>query len=171
MTTREQQFGREQQLGREQRLGLEQRLGAHPLLAGITEAALAEIAACARAVEVAAGAFLFHEGETADRCYLLYHGRIALGASQPGRGHLVLETLGPGEIVGLSWLIPPYRFAYDGQAMELIRAIVLDAACLRAKIAADSALCCALLRRLVPVLAQRLQGARLQSLDVYGRHR
>ena len=68
----------------------------------------------------------------------------------------------------MSWLIPPYRWTYDAQALELMRAIAMDADCLRGKCEADHDLGYDLMKRFVPVLVERLQATRLQMLDVYG---
>jgi len=71
--------------------------------------------------------------------------------------------------VGVSWLVPPYRWTYDARAVERVRAISLDAECLRGKCDDDPALGYDMMTRFVPILVQRLQATRLQLLDVYGR--
>ena len=93
---------------------------------------------------------------------------MALEIKAPGRGAITFQTLGEGEVVGVSWLIPPYRWSYDAKALELIRAIAMDAACLRGKCEADHDLGYEMMKRFMPVLIQRLQATRLQILDVYG---
>ena len=117
-----------------------------------------------------AGQYLFHEGEPADQFYLVRHGRVALQLTAPGRGAVTFQTLGEGEIIGVSWLIPPYRWSNDAKALELTRAIAVDAACLRQKCEADHDLGYDMMKRFMPVLAERLQATRLQILDVYGAH-
>jgi CRP-like cAMP-binding protein len=119
-------------------------------------------------VRFEAGQYLFREGDPADQFYLLRQGRVALELTAPGRGAVTFQTLGPGEIVGVSWLIPPYRLNYDAKALELVRAIAMDAACLRQKCEADHHLGYEMMKRFMPVLIQRLQATRLQILDVYG---
>ena len=79
-------------------------------------------------------------------------------------------TVGEGEIVGVSWLIPPYRWTYDAKALDLVRAIGMDATCLRQKSEDDHDLGYEMMKRFVPVLVERLQTTRLQILDVYGAH-
>ena len=115
--------------------------------------------------------YLFHAEDPADWIYLVRHGRVALELATPGRGAVQFETVGEGEIVGLTWLLPPYRWGYDARAAELTRAIALDARCLRDKCEADHDLGYEMLKRFLPVLVQRLQATRLQMLDVYGRAR
>ena len=74
-----------------------------------------------------------------------------------------------GEILGASWLVPPFRWTFDARALERTRAIALDAVCVRAKCEQNPELGWDLMKRLAPVLIERMQAARLQMLDVYGR--
>ena len=68
----------------------------------------------------------------------------------------------------MSWLIPPYRWTYDARALERVRAIAIDAACLRRKCEEDHDLGYAMMKRFVPALVQQLQATQMQILDVYG---
>jgi len=122
---------------------------------------------CAGEAKFEAGAFLFREGEPANHFYLLREGRVALEIAAPHAGKLTVQTLGAGEIVGLSWFVAPYRWAFDARALEPTRAIGMDALCLRGKLDAEPALGYAVLQRFFPVLLERLQATRLQMLDVY----
>jgi CRP-like cAMP-binding protein len=150
--------------------GLERIIGEHPFFAKMDKRFLDIVVGCAKNVRFEAGQYLFHEGEAADQFYLLRHGRLALQITSPGRGALTFQTLGEGEIVGISWLIPPYRWAYDAKALELTRAVAMDAACLRGKCEADHDLGYDMMKRFMPVLIQRLNAIRMQVLDVYGTH-
>ena len=116
-----------------------------------------------------AGKYLFREGGPADQLYLIREGRVALEIAAPGSGAVTFQTVGEGEIVGISWLFPPYRWTYDARAVERVRAIGMDATCLRNKCEADHSLGYDVMKRLVPILFQRLQATRLQVLDVYGK--
>jgi CRP-like cAMP-binding protein len=93
---------------------------------------------------------------------------VALEMSAPGRGTMTFQTLHEGDIVGVSWLLPPYRWRYDARAVELVRAIGMDAKCLRGKCDTDHDLGYEMMLRFVPVLVERLQSTRMQILDVYG---
>ena len=150
--------------------GLERILKQHPFFAGLDDAFCDLVCGCAKNVSFQAGQYLFHEGEPADWFYLLRHGRVALQIAAPGRGALTFQTVGEGEIVGVSWLVPPYRWSNDAKAIDLSRAIAMDAACLRRKCESDHDLGYEMMKRFMPVLIQRLQAARLQILDVYGTH-
>jgi CRP-like cAMP-binding protein len=140
-----------------------------PFFAGLDEAARELVGGCARNARFAAGDYLFHEGESADLFYLVRQGRVALEVKAPGRGAITFATLGESEIVGVSWLAPPYRWTYDARALTDVSAISMDAACLRRKCEADHDLGYEMMKRFMPVLIERLQTTRLQMLDVYGR--
>jgi len=148
--------------------GLDRIVREHPFFAGLDEAFCKLVCGCAKNVRFEAGQYLFREGGPADQFYLLRHGRVALQVSAPGRGEVTFQTVGEGEIVGVSWLIPPYRWSYDAKALELVRAISMDAKCLRQKCESDHDLGYEMMKRFVPVLVQRLQATRMQILDVYG---
>ena len=93
------------------------------------------------------------------------------GNSCSGRATpIVFETLQDGDIVGASWLVPPYRWMFDARAVGLTRAIGMDAACLRGKCEADHHLGYEMMKRFLPILVGRLHATRLQILDVYGKH-
>jgi len=115
-----------------------------------------------------AGAFLFREGDPADRFYLVRRGRAAIEISAPERGGIVVETVGPGEVIGFSWLFPPYRWRFDARVLEPMTALALDGACLRGKCEEDHELGYQLVRKAADVVLERLQATRMQLLDVYG---
>jgi CRP/FNR family transcriptional regulator, cyclic AMP receptor protein len=148
--------------------GLERFVREHPFFAGLDEGFLGLVCGCARNVVFQAGDYLFHEGAPADQFYLLRHGRVGLEITVPGRSAVTFQTLVAGEIVGVSWLFPPYRWTYDARALELTRAIALDAACLRGKCEQDHDLGYDRMKRFVPVVVERLHATRMQILDVYG---
>ena len=148
--------------------GLDRILREHPFFAGLSDADLHFVAGCARNHRFDAGDYLLREGQAANEFFLIRHGRVALEIAAPGQAPSVLLTPGAGEMVGVSWLAPPYKWMYDARAMELVRAIGIDAACLRNKCEADPRLGYEFSKRLMPVLVRRLHATRLQHLDVYG---
>ncbi len=86
----------------------------------------------------------------------------------PSRGTITLDTLHDGEVVGWSWLIPPYRWMFGARAVESTSAVAFDGACLRGKCDTDPALGYALMQRVSQVMYERLQASRVQLLDMYG---
>ena len=153
------------------RQGLERIVSEHPFFAELGPEHCHLVAGCAKNVHFEAASFILREGDSADEFYLIREGRVALEIHAPGKHEIVFQTVGPGEIIGVSWLVPPYRWSYDARAIEPVRAISLDARCLRGKCDADHDLGYEMMTRFVPILVQRLQATRLQLLDVYGSHR
>jgi CRP-like cAMP-binding protein len=139
-----------------------------PLFAGLTTAQLELIAGCARNEHVEDGTMLFREGDPADRFYLVRKGAVALEIAAPGRDALVVGTFRDGEVVGWSWLFPPYRWHFDGRVTRPAGLIAFDGACLRGKCDADHELGYLLMQRFAASMVERLQATRLQLLDVYG---
>jgi len=143
-------------------------LAEHPFFKGLEEPYLQLLVGCASNVRFDAGEVIFREGEEANRFYLIRQGKVAVETFAPGRGPIIIQTLGEGELVGWSWLIAPYRWRFDGRAVELTRAIALDGECLRGKCEEDHNLGYELMKRVAHVMEQRLEATRLQLLDVYG---
>jgi CRP-like cAMP-binding protein len=143
-------------------------VAAHPLLAGLPGDAVKSVAGCAQNVAFDPGALLLAEGDPADTLYLVRRGHVAIEIHAPGRGPIVIETVGPGAVVGWSWLVPPYRWHFDARAAGAVGAIAVDGACLRRKAETDPALGYALMKRVAIVLLDRLQMTRLRLLDLYG---
>lgn len=138
------------------------------VFADLTPPQLELISGCGRLTALEAGRELFSEGQEASVFYLVRHGRVALELGIPGQGSATLSTHGPGEVLGWSWLFPPYRWHFDGRVVERGSAIVFDAACLRTKAEDDHDLGYELMKRFASQIVERLQATRLQALDVYG---
>jgi CRP/FNR family cyclic AMP-dependent transcriptional regulator len=146
---------------------LEPILAKHPFLKGLEPEHLKILVGCASNVRFNAGQFLFHESEEANEFYMIRQGKVAIQIHGAERGPITVQTIGEGEVLGWSWLIPPYYWRFDAQALELTRAIALDGKCLRTKSEEDRDLGYQLLKRFAGIAVERLEAARLQLLDVY----
>ncbi len=85
---------------------------------------------------------------------------MALDVQVPGEGPAAIGTVGIGEALGWSWLLPPYQWAFGAQCVTEVHAIEFSAPAVRDRCEADPALGYELTRRLLPVLAGRLQATR-----------
>lgn len=148
---------------------LESLLAGHRFFEGLDSRYISLIAGCGTNVHFEAGQYVFHEGEPADRFYIIRHGKVALETFVPERGPYVIETIGEGDVLGWSWLFPPYRWYFDARALELLRAVALDGDCLRGKCEVDYRFGYELTSRFAEIIVQRLRATRLQLLDVYDR--
>ena len=143
-------------------------LADHPFFRGFDEATLQLIAGCGQNVHFAPDARISAEGDSADLFYVLRTGKVALEVDDPRKGPQIIETLREGEILGVAWLVPPYRWAFDVRALESTSAIAVDAACLRGKCDDDPELGYEMLKRFAALVRNRLQATRLVLLDFYG---
>jgi len=150
---------------------LERVLGEHPFFSGLPPPYLSLLNGCAENVVFKAGEYLFREGQAADRIYVLRHGRVGLEVAPPAGAPITVETLSEGEVLGWSWLFPPYRAHFDAPALTLVRAISLDGECLRGKCDQDTGLGYEVARRFSALVVRRLESTRLQLLDLYGQRR
>ncbi len=147
---------------------LERILSTHRFFHGLDPRYLELLVGCAANVRFAADDFLFRTGEEANQFFLIREGKVALEISVPGRVPIIVQTLRENEILGWSWLIPPYHWQLDARAVEPTRAIALDGKCMRTKCEADHDLGYELLKRFAHIIEGRLLETRLQLLDVYG---
>ncbi len=143
-------------------------LGDHEFFTGMAPEHLEFIAGCGRLAVFPAGTALAREGDEAGEFYVLRTGRVAVGVHLPQHEPLTIATLGPGDVLGWSWLFPPHFWRFDAEATQETHAIVLDGVCLRDKCEADPVLGFALMQRFARILVQRLEATRLQLVDVYG---
>jgi CRP-like cAMP-binding protein len=147
---------------------LEPILAAHPFFKDIDPPYLKTLAGCATNVRFASGRMIFREGEEANEFFLIREGKVAIEIFVEGRGPVTIQTLSAGEILGWSWLVPPYHWRFDARAVDAVRAIALDGKCLRGKCDADPRLGYEMLKRFALVITERLEATRMQVLDVYG---
>ncbi|WP_018948250.1 cyclic nucleotide-binding domain-containing protein [Thioalkalivibrio sp. ALMg11] len=124
------------------------------------------LAACAAERSYEADTRLMRDHEPAETFWLIRSGQVAL-ESPLREGTVPFQTLGPGEIVGWSWLLPPYRASYDARAVTDIHTLRFDAGVLRDRMEADPAFGYRLMKHFAALIVQRLQAARLQGLDIY----
>jgi len=139
----------------------------HPFIAGLSDAHMQILVGCASNVRFTEGAPLIREGEIANKFFLIRTGRVGLETDLNARGQIRIQTVGPGDVLGWSWLISPYRWHFNGIAASEVRAIALDGECLRNKCEHDHDFGYQMLSRLAHVVERRLEATRMQLLDLY----
>jgi CRP-like cAMP-binding protein len=147
---------------------IEQYLPDNPFFAGLDPSALALVAGCATNVSFESGEFLFREGQPADRFFVIRRGRVAIEVHGPATGTMVVDTADASDLVGWSWLVPPYRWLFDARAVEATGAVAFDGLCLRGKCDEDPRLGYELMKLVTQVMFGRLAAARVRLLDLYG---
>ena len=138
---------------------LEADVAAHPYLIGISPHHIRLLADCAMRAQFPAGQVIFRKGETANRFYLIESGKVALESSA-GDQVIRIGEVGAGDLLGWSWIFPPYLWHFDARAVEPTTAIFLYGTILREYCEADPALGYELFKRMSEVMMRRLQAAR-----------
>ena len=148
--------------------GFEEVLAEHPVFRDFDAATIELLAGCARNEHFRAGETIYSEGDDADKVYLIREGDVAVQISTPQHEPLIVETLRAGDVLGWSWMVPPYMHMSDARALNDVRAISLDALCMRGKAERNATLGYQMFRHFVPHMATRFRALRMQLLDVYG---
>jgi CRP/FNR family cyclic AMP-dependent transcriptional regulator len=143
------------------RAELEAAVAAHPFLIGVSPHHVRLLADCAMRSKFTAGQVIFQKGATANRFYLIERGRVALESST-GDDVVRIDEVGPGDLLGWSWIFPPYVWHFDARAIEPTTAIFLYGTILREYCENDPALGYELFKRMSEVMIRRLQAARVR---------
>ena len=141
-------------------------LSALPFFDGMSREHLEFIAGCASNVRIPEREFVLRQSYPANRFYLIRSGEISLELQEANRT-LQIATVGPGDMIGWSWLIPPYTWHYDGRALTDAALVGFDAECVRRKCDSDPRFGYDMFKRFTGLMADRLMSTRIQLLDVY----
>ena len=139
-------------------------LARHPFLRGMAPGHLDILAEAGADVSFPAGCRIFEEGEFAGKFWLIQSGHATLDLYVPGEGRAVVDNVGMGELLGVSWVFPPYRWAFGAVCAGPLRAFEFDAVAIRSRCAADPLFGSDLSGRLLRVFARRLQGTRARLI-------
>jgi CRP/FNR family cyclic AMP-dependent transcriptional regulator len=153
------------------RPNLEQSVAAHPFFIGMSVHHIHLLADCAIRTRFERDQVIFREGETANRFYLIETGKVALDSSanvdEPG----TIDTIGAGDLLGWSWLFPPYAWHFTARAVEPTSAIFFYGTVLREYCDRDPTLGLELFKRMSAVMTRRLQSARMRLIKAYADRR
>lgn len=142
-------------------------LAEHPFFDGMRPMQLERLSYYTRQGVFRAGTRIFNEGGRAKRFWLIRKGRVDLDTHLPGRPDATVESLGPGAVLGWSWLFPPYTWHFGAVARESTLTLELDATEVLRLCHSDPELGYELTTRFVALVVERLQATRLRLIDVY----
>jgi CRP-like cAMP-binding protein len=141
-------------------------LAAHPFLHGASPDHLAVLAWAASNVTFPAGHRFFEDGGHATSFWLIQSGHVTVDVDVPGQGPVPIDTIGMGQLVGWSWLFPPFMWAFGAVAASPVETFEFDARTVRAQCASDPALSYEVTRRVAEVLTKRLKSTRNRLITV-----
>jgi CRP/FNR family transcriptional regulator, cyclic AMP receptor protein len=139
-------------------------LAAHPFLRGMSPAHVEALAVAASDVTFPARHRIFAEGGFAARFWLIRSGHVVLDIHVPGEGPVVIDSVGMGGLLGLSWLFPPYQWAFGAVCVGPVEAFEFDGVAVKDSCAADPVLGYNLTLRFAQVLGGRLQSTRTRLI-------
>ncbi len=148
---------------------METRVSLHPFFVGMERTQLALLIECAIPVHFKKGQIIFHAGDIANRFYLLETGSVVLESPRKGGESMIVDTIGAGDLLGWSWMFPPYAWQFTARAVEETDAIFFYGTILREYCERDSSLGFELIKRMSVTMNRRLQAARNQMLRVQAR--
>jgi CRP-like cAMP-binding protein len=140
-------------------------LATHSFLRDMSRDHLAVLAKAASHVTFPARYRLFEDGGGASRFWLIRSGAVALDLQVPGQGLMKIDTIRMDELLGWSWLFPPYQWAFGAVSASPVEAFQFDGPAVRACCESDPELGYELTRRLARVVAKRLQATRYRLIS------
>lgn len=143
------------------------RMKRHPFLRGLNHTQMTLLADCALPSQFKAGEIIFREGDPADRFLLVEKGKVVLESGAGYGEPVIIEAIGPGDLLGWSWMMPPYRWHFSARAVEPTEAIYFAGTILREYCQRDHSLGFELHKRMSAVMMKRLQAARKKMLSIH----
>jgi CRP/FNR family cyclic AMP-dependent transcriptional regulator len=149
---------------------IEDVLSNHKFLAGMDYRLVKILASCASMRQFYPEQYIFRQGEKADHFYLIRNGQIDVEAFSASGGPVLIQSLIDGDVLGWSWLVPPYEWRFDARVVRPTEVVALDGRDLHGILAMNHDLAYELLRRFLIVIAERLEAEQLQMVSLYGAH-
>jgi len=145
-------------------------LSNHQFLAGMDMRHVEVLASCSSMASFSSGEYIFRQGQKAERFYLIRSGQVDVEAFSAAGGPVILQSLKDGDVLGWSWLMPPYEWRFDARVVEPTEVVILNAKDLLGLFAKNHELGYELMKRFLIVIAERLEAERLQMVSLYGAH-
>lgn len=142
-------------------------LKGHPFFQGLEENYFSDLEECSTRADYPKDIYLLRTQMPANDFFVLLEGQVKLLNHVPGGKVAALETIAAPNIVGWSWLVSPYRWHFDVKTMTPVSTLRIHAPQILAKMALDKALAADLYQRFMALVVERLQAARMQSMDIY----
>lgn len=143
-------------------------LSEHPFFQGFSKEDFAFIAGCGKNVVFKENEEIAKPNAPADEFYLIRDGHIVLSMELSAKKAFIYQTLGDGDILGFSWLIPPYQWNIHAKAQTPTRAVAINGKCLREKCEKEVSFGYKMMKHLLKAMVMQEDESRLHLLDVYG---
>ena len=136
-----------------------------PFFKGLNSQQLQLLADSALEMKFETGAIIFEEGSPANRFYLILAGEVLLESEMEDRNVIPIQTLGPGNDLGWSWLFPPYSLHFSARAVKPTRTIFFYGTRLREQCEQDHELGYQIMKRIAEVATQSLRATQRRLMQ------
>jgi len=136
-----------------------------PFFKGLSPGQLRVLADSATRAEFKPDESIFREGERANCFYIILEGKVVLESEVKEHKAVTVQTLGPGDNLGWSWLFPPYYLHFSARAMEPVKAILFYGTRLQQQCEDDHELGYQLMKRSAETLIQNLHATQLRLME------
>ena len=140
----------------------------HPFFADFRRDHIGMLELCANDAHFSAGEWLIRESKLEESFYLIQTGDVAISTFVPAKGSVTYYSLHENELLGWSWLFPPFKSLFDGKAMSDVTAVEFDASAVRRMANHDYEFGYRLVTQFAQIMLERLDLVRRQTLDLYG---
>ncbi len=144
---------------------LTHQIGELAFFRGMSVEQVQKLGTCARRVEFRPGELIFQAGDPANRFYVVETGSVLIKTPDPGAAAIPIQAIGPGEVIGWSWLYPPFEWNFIARATERCEAIFFYGTRLRHEMETDLALSNELYQRIAQVMLGRMRHMRTQLVQ------
>lgn len=145
---------------------LEEKLVQHPFLQNLAPELLDMMMERSTPTDFSPGELILKEGEPANRFFLIDSGKVILQAGTTGE---TIQILGAGEVLGWSWLFPPFCWNFSARALEPTHCTVLNGGYLLVRAEENHEFGYQLMRRVAQIVIERLQATRQKLLATANR--
>jgi CRP/FNR family cyclic AMP-dependent transcriptional regulator len=140
-------------------------LSAHEFFSGFSDDVLNFLCQCSSTHSLKNGQILFRHGENADKFYVVRQGRLSIQIPAIMGPPLEIQSLGKDQVLGWSWLIPPYKWSFQAKAEADAELLMFDGKLILARCEQEPAFGYALLKKFAALMSLRLDAARRKMMD------
>lgn len=142
-------------------------LQSHGTFRQMSEKLIQKLADAGRVLQFKQGEQLFRQDQPANHFYIVIDGQISVQIPAIYGPPLVVQTLGEADVLGWSWLIPPYRWAFEANSECETQVIEFDGESIREACDADPELGYQLMKCFAGLMSERLHEARLKMMETW----
>ena len=140
-------------------------LSRHPFFTGLDDQYIEFLTDSAVETQIGEGGILFRQGTPADKFYLLKSGKVSVQVPALVGPVLEIQRIGENQILGWSWLIPPYRWNFQARVEEDASLLEFDGRAVLARCEEDPRFGFEMLKRFAALMSERLEAARQKMMD------